>query len=67
MSSLGPEKVACYNETLLYQGFKNNRIQRKAEIRGRPNNLVIKKVCYISVRYNESPLYNYTFIDFEII
>ena len=56
-SSLGPEKFACYNETLLYQGYKNNPIQRKSEIRESQNYLVIMKVCYISAGYNESPLY----------
>ena len=57
MSSLGPEKFPCYNKTLLYQDYKNNKIQRKSEIRDRPNHLVIMKVCYISTGYNESPLY----------
>ena len=56
-SSLGPEKFAGCNETLLYQGYKNNTIQRKFEIRDCPNYLVIMTVCYISGCYNESPLY----------
>ena len=34
-SSLGPANFACYSETLLYQGYKNNTIQRKPEIRDR--------------------------------
>ena len=44
---------------LLYQGFKNNTIQRKYEIRDRQNYLVIITVCCISAHYNESPLYIY--------
>ena len=55
-SSLGQEKFACYNETLLYKGYKNNTIQRKSESRNHQNYLVIMKVYYISVYYNESPL-----------
>ena len=55
-SSLEPEKFACYNDTLLYQGWKNN-LQRKSESRDRQNYLVIMKVCYISEHYNKSPLY----------
>ena len=56
---LGPEKLLCYIETLLYQGYKNNTIQRKFEIWDHTNYLW---VCYISVCYNESPLY-YCFTD----
>ena len=40
-SSLGPEKFACYNKTLLYQGYKNNTIKRQSEIRECQNYLVI--------------------------
>ena len=58
MSSLEPEKYACYNETFLYQGYKNNTIQRKFEMKDRQ-----KLPCYnesllfISARFNKSPLY----------
>ena len=55
--SSGPEKYACYNETLLYQGYKNNKIQWKFTILDHKNYLVIMKPCYISALYNESPLY----------
>ena len=55
--SLGPEKYARYNETLLYQSYKNNTIQRKFTIWDHKNYLVIMKPHYISARYNESPLY----------
>ena len=30
-SSLGPEKVACYSETLLYQGY--NKIQYRGNMK----------------------------------
>ena len=58
MNFLGPEKFACYNETLLYmyKGYKNNTIQRKSENRDCQYYLIVMKVCYISPRY-ESPLY----------
>ena len=45
-SSLGPEKFACSNETLLYQGYKNNTIQRKSENRDCQNYLVLMKVFF---------------------
>ena len=40
-SSLEPEKFACFSKTLLYQGYKNNAIHRKSEIRES------KLPCYI--------------------
>ena len=46
--SSGPEKYARYNETLLYQGYKNSRIQRECSILGPQNYLVIMKPHYIS-------------------
>ena len=55
--SLGPEKYACYNETLLYQSYRNNTIQGEFTIWDHKNYLVIMKPRYISGRYNESPLY----------
>ena len=57
MRSSGPEKYACYNETLLYQGYKNNKIQRKFTIWDHKNYLVIMKPRYIGALYNDSPLY----------
>ena len=48
---------AHYNETLLYQGYENNIIQRKFTIWDHKHYLVVMKPHYISVLYNESPLY----------
>ena len=53
-------EFACYNETLLYQGYKNNTTQMKSDIKDHQNYLVMMKVCYISARYNKSPLYKIT-------
>ena len=50
--SLGPVKLLCYIEILLYPEEKNNKIQRNFESLG-PKELL----CYISVLHNESPLY----------
>ena len=48
-NSSGPKKLLClYNKVLLYQGYKNNKIQRKFEVRDQEN-YVITKFCYIRV------------------
>ena len=56
-NSLGPVKLLCYVEMLLYPGCKNNKIQRNVELWDQENYFVISGFCYISVLYNESPLY----------
>ena len=55
--SLGPMKFVLYNEISLYQGCKNNKIQRKSKIWDQRFYFFIMKFCYISVLYNESALY----------
>ena len=30
---LGTREIACYNKTLLHQGYKNNTIKSKSDIR----------------------------------
>ena len=57
-NSLGPVKLLCYINILLYPGCKNNKIQRNFELWDQENYFVISGFCYISVLYNESPLYN---------
>ena len=44
----------------VYPGCKNNKIQRKFELWDQENYFVISGFCYISVLYNESPLYTCT-------
>ena len=50
-------KLLCYIEMLLYPGCKNNKLQRNFELWDQENYFVILGFCYISVLYNESPLY----------
>ena len=50
--SSGPIKFVLYNEISLYQGCKNNSIQRESQ----RFYFFIMKFCYISVLYNESAL-----------
>ena len=50
-------EICLLNKTLLCQGYKNNTIQRKSEIRDRQYYLATMKISYISARYNKSPLY----------
>ena len=56
-NSLGPVKLLCHIKMLLYPGYKNNKIQRNFELWDQENYFVISRFCYISVLYNESPLY----------
>ena len=55
--SLGPVKLVCCIEMLLYPRCKNNKIQRNFELWDQESYFVISGFCYISVLYNESPLY----------
>ena len=50
------EKYACYyNETLLYQGYKNNTLQRKSEIRDCQNYpFFLNNDSYISACYEST-------------
>ena len=54
--SLGPVKLVCCIE-MLYLCCKNNKIQRNVELRDQENYFVVWGFCYISVIYNESPLF----------
>ena len=55
---VGTSKITLlYIKALLHQGCKNNEIQRQFELWDLKNYFVITRVCYISVLYNESPLY----------
>ena len=56
-NSLGPVKLLCYIEILLYPNCKNNKIQRYFELWDQENYFVISGFCNISVLYNERPLY----------
>ena len=42
----------------IYPGGKNNKIQRNLELWDQENDFVISGFCYISVLYNESPMYS---------
>ena len=50
-------KLLCYIENLFYPGRKNNKVQRHFELWDQENYFVISGFCFISVLYNESPLY----------
>ena len=55
---LGPSEIFfVISKFLLYPGCKNNKIQRNFELWDQENYFVISGFCYISVLYNESPLY----------
>ena len=56
-NSLGQVKLLCYIKIVLYPGCKNNKMQRNFELWDQENYFVISGFCYISVLYNESPLY----------
>ena len=53
---LGPSEITLLYRKKLYRGCKNNKIQINFE-----NYFVLLGFCYISVLYNESPLYNLHF------
>ena len=48
-NSLGPVKLLCYIEIVLYLVCKNNKIQRNFELWDQENYFVISGFCYISV------------------
>ena len=62
--NLGPPKLTCYSESFfsahynksLDIGCKNNKMQRNFKLGDQKNDYGIARFCYVSVRYNESPL-----------
>ena len=53
----GTSEITLLYRNVVNQGCKNNKIQRKFWLWDRKKYFVITRVCYISVLYNESPLY----------
>ena len=56
-NSLGPVRLLCCIEILLYPCCGNSEIQRNFELWDQENYFVVSGFCYVSVLYNESPLY----------
>ena len=54
-NSLGPVKLLCYIEMLLYLGCKNNEIQRNFLLWDQENYFFISGFCSVFF-YNESPM-----------